>query len=50
MFESVLCKTCRVEGLKISYTTHVQTYVVLEVKYVVLEVYDTQQTYIICCV
>ena len=32
------------------YATHFQTYVVLEVKHVVLEVYHTQRTFKICCV
>ena len=32
------------------YATHFQTYVVLEVKHVVLEAYHTQRTFKICCV
>ena len=32
------------------YATHFQTYVVLEVKHVLLEVYHTQRTFKICCV
>ena len=36
-------KECCVDGL--SYTTHFQTYVVLEVKTVVLAVYHTQCTF-----
>ena len=38
---------CCVGGLP--YTTHLQTYAVLEVKHVVLEVYHTQHTFNICC-
>ena len=32
------------------YASHFQTYVVLEVKHVVLEVYHTQRIFKICCV